>query len=150
MKSTVVFGLGLMLGLTACVSTQSTLKNVEPYAPAPVLRNASQFRVTDKAVDGRYGYDPDYPVNVYYQSAKNDSLNAWRYLRALAGPQGQPLHIKKLGSCCPFPTKNHKMGAGLLDQYELRWEGCPNPLLLYVNPYEKGYLFIPQGLTAQP
>jgi hypothetical protein len=41
------------------------------------------------------------------------------------------------------------MGAGLLDKYEITWEGQKKPIYLYINIYEKGDLLIPYGLNAK-
>jgi hypothetical protein len=65
----------------------------------------------------------------------------------LAGPNGEKITYIKLESCCPFPTKRSEMGAGLLDVYELKWEGLLKPIRLYLNIYEKGVLQVPVGLS---
>lgn len=134
--------------LTSCVSTKSTLKNVDNNAPIPTLKD-NTFVITEYSKDKKYGYDPDYPVNVFYKDAKNENLNAERYLRALAGPNGEKITFTKLESCCPFPTKRTEMGAGFLDIYELRWEGQKSPLKIYINIYERGYLLVPVGLSIK-
>ncbi len=141
------FVLALSL-FSSCVSTKSTLKNVDNNAPIPVIKD-NAFVVTESSKDSKYGYDPDYPVNVFYKDAKDENLNAERYLRALAGPKGEAVTFTKLESCCPFPTKRTAVGAGFLDLYELRWEGQKNPVKLYVNIYERGYLLVPVGLSAK-
>ena len=41
------------------------------------------------------------------------------------------------------------MGVGLLDVYEIKWEGQKNPVILYLNIYEKGYLMVPMGLSLK-
>jgi hypothetical protein len=133
---------------TSCVSTRSTLKNVDDNAPIPTLKGDT-FVLTEYSKDKKYGYDPDYPVNVFYKNAKDENLNAERYLRALAGPNGEKITFTKLESCCPFPTKKTEMGAGFLDIYELQWEGLKTPIKLYVNIYERGYLLVPVGLSIK-
>ena len=133
---------------TACVSTKSTLKNVDDNAPIPTLKD-NAFVITEYSKDKKYGYDPDYPVNVFYKNAKDENLNAERYLRALAGPNGEKITFTKIESCCPFPTKRTEMGAGFLDIYELQWEGQKNPVRLYINIYERGYLLVPVGLSIK-
>ena len=139
----------LLLSISSsCVSTRSTLKNVDNTAPSPTLKN-NAFVLKDYSKDTKYGFDPDYPVNVFYQSAKDENLNAERYLRALAGPNGEKISFVKVESCCPFPTKRTEMGAGFLDIYELQWEGQKKPIVLYLNIYEKGYLRVPMGLSVQ-
>ncbi|MGV3697885.1 2-dehydro-3-deoxyphosphooctonate aldolase [Flavobacterium sp.] len=134
---------------TSCVSTKSTLKNVDDNAPFPTLTKENTFVLTEYAKDKKYGYDADYPVNVFYLNAKDENLNAQRYLNALAGPNGEKITYTKIESCCPFPTKRVDMGAGFLDIYELKWEGQDKPVRLYVNIYERGYLLIPVGLSVK-
>ncbi|WP_026709492.1 hypothetical protein [Flavobacterium frigidarium] len=129
----------------SCVSTKSTLKNVDDNAPIPLLTVDNTFVIKEFSTDKRYGYDKDYPVNVFYYTTRNETINQERYLNALAGPKGQKISFKKLESCCPFPSKRSEMGAGFLDVYEVTWEGLKTPVILYMNIYEKGYLKVPVG-----
>jgi hypothetical protein len=133
----------------SCVSTKSTLKNVDDNAPVPTLTKDNIFLLTDYSKDKKYGYDPDYPINVFYKDSKNENVNAERFLNALAGPKGEKILFTKLESCCPFPTKRSEMGAGFLDIYELKWQGQTNPVKLYLNIYERGYLLVPVGLSIK-
>ena len=135
--------------LSSCVSTKSTLKNVDDNAPIPKLSADNTFILTEVSTDRKYGYDADYPVNVFYQNAKDEKLNAERYLNALAGPNGEKITFTKIESCCPFPTKRVEIGAGFLDIYELTWQGQNKPIRLYINIYERGYLLVPIGLSAK-
>ncbi|HEY6144484.1 MAG TPA: 2-dehydro-3-deoxyphosphooctonate aldolase [Flavobacterium sp.] len=136
----------LLVISTSCVSTKSTLKNVDDNAPTPTLKN-NTFVITEYSKDKKYGYDKDYPINIFYGNTKNETINQQRFLNALAGPKGEKITYTKLESCCPFPTKRSEMGAGLLDVYELKWEGQKSPVILYMNIYEKGLLMVPVGLT---
>ena len=149
-NSTFLLSLSLILIIsTSCVSTKSTLKNVDDNAPSPTLTKENTFKLTQYSKDKKYGYDPDYPINVFYQNTKNENLNAQRFLNALAGPNGEKITYIKLESCCPFPTKRHEIGAGFLDIYELTWEGNAKPIKLYLNIYEKGSLLVPIGLSIK-
>ncbi len=139
----------VLLLLFACGATKSTIKNIDDTAPVPMLKKNNSFVLTEQSQDPKYGYDQDYPINIFYQSTSNDSINQVRFLNALAGPNGEKLFYKKLESCCPFPTKQSEIGAGLLDVYQVNWLGCKRSLLLYFNIYEKGKLYIPVGLTAK-
>ncbi|WP_333601368.1 2-dehydro-3-deoxyphosphooctonate aldolase [Flavobacterium sp.] len=134
---------------TSCVSTRSTLKNVDDNAPIPTLTKDNTFWLTEYSKDKKYAYDPDYPVNVFYKDTKNENINAERFLNALAGPNGEKITFTKLESCCPFPTKRSDLGAGFLDVYELKWEGQTNPVKVYLNIYERGYLLVPVGLSIK-
>lgn len=145
-----LFGVLMMVTFfNSCVSTRSTLKNVDNNAPIPQLTKDNTFVVTEYSKDPKYGYDPDYPVNVFFRNTKDENLNAERYLRALAGPNGEAITYTKLESCCPFPSKRTEMGAGFLDVYLLKWEGQKEVVKLYLNIYERGYLLVPVGLSSK-
>ena len=129
------------------MSTKSTLKNVDDNAPNLVVTKDNTFVITKYSDDKKYGYDEDYPINIFYRNTLNDKINQERFLNALAGPKGEKITYSKLESCCPFPTKRTDLGAGLLDVYELKWEGQKKPIKLYLNIFEKGVLMVPVGLS---
>lgn len=133
----------------SCGGIKNTIKNIDDSAPTPMLKKDNSFVLTVISDDAKYGYDPDYPINIFYRTTSNDTINQERFLKALAGPNGEKLFYKKLESCCPFPTKRSEIGAGFLDVYQLQWVGCKKPLILYFNIYEKGKLMVPKGLTAK-
>ncbi len=135
--------------ISSCISTKSTLKNVDANAPIPKLSNSNTYIITEYSKDKKYGYDKDYPINVYYKNSKDETINQERFLNSLAGPKGEKITFKKTESCCPFPTKTTEIGVGFLDVYKINWEGQSTPLLLYLNIYEKGKLMIPLGLTLK-
>ncbi|MET0759753.1 MAG: 2-dehydro-3-deoxyphosphooctonate aldolase [Flavobacterium sp.] len=134
---------------SSCVSTKSTLKNVDDNAPIPKLTSDNIFVITEYSKDPKYGYDPDYPINIFFRNTKDDAINQQRFLNALAGPNGESLVFKKLESCCPFPTKRSEMGAGFLDVYEVTWAGQNKPVKLYMNIYEKSVLMVPIGFSLK-
>lgn len=139
----------LLISISSCTSTQSTLKNVDNNAPTPLLIDYNTFAITEFSKDKKYGYDKDYPINIFFENTRNESINQQRFLNALAGPNGEQITFSKLESCCPFPTKRSEMGAGFLDVYQLRWKGQETPVTLYLNIYEKGVLMVPVGLTLK-
>lgn len=149
MKTIYIKLLILTCFMSSCVSTKSTLKNVDESAPIPKLSASNTFIITEYSKDKKYGYDKDYPINVFYKNTKDENSNQERLLNALAGPKGEKIIFKKTESCCPFPTKNIEIGVGFLDIYEITWEGQSTPLLLYLNRYEKGKLMVPLGLTLK-
>ncbi|UPZ14017.1 2-dehydro-3-deoxyphosphooctonate aldolase [Flavobacterium humidisoli] len=139
----------LVIFASSCVSTKSTLKNVDDNAPDLILKKDNTFAITQFAKDKKYGYDPDYPVNIFFQNTNSETLNETRFLNALAGPNGEKITYTRLETCCPFPTKRSNMGAGFLNVYELKWEGQKKPVKLYLNIYEKGILMVPMGLRLK-
>lgn len=148
MKKTVLF-IALLIVTVSCVSSKSTLKNVDDNAPVLTLSQNNTFIITEYSKDKKYGYDQDYPINIFYRTTKEDSINQQRFLNALAGPKGEKISYTKLESCCPFPTKRTELGAGFLDVYLLKWEGQKKPVKLYLNIYEKGILMVPVGLSLK-
>lgn len=148
MKKILLF-IPLLLLSSSCISTQSTIKNMDDNAPIPRLESNNTFVITEYSKNQKYGYEKEYPINIFYSDTKNETINQQRYLNALAGPKGEKITYTKLESCCPFPTKRSEMGAGFLDVYELKWEGQQNPVTLYLNIYEKGILMVPVGLTLK-
>ena len=145
-----IFGLVASLFLfVSCISTKSTLKNVDNNAPIPKLTKNNTFVITEFSKDKKYGYDKDYAINIFYRGTKDDVINQQRFLNALAGPNGEAITFSKLESCCPFPSKNTEMGAGFLDVYEIKWEGLKKPILLYLNIYERGQLMVPVGFSLK-
>jgi hypothetical protein len=146
MKKIMLF-IALTLFFTSCISTKLTIQNIDDNAPLPQLTKNNTFVITEYSKDIKYGYNKDYPINVFYFSTKNETINQERFLNALAGPKGEKIIFTKLESCCPFPTKRGEMGAGFLDVYELQWDGLKKPVLLYMNIYEKGELKVPVGFS---
>lgn len=139
----------LFISITSCTSTKSTIKNIDDNAPNLQLVENKTFYISEFSKDRKYGYDKDYPINIFFESTRNLTINQQRFLNALAGPKGEKITYTKLESCCPFPTKRSEMGAGLLDVYELKWEGQKSPVILYLNIYEKGVLMVPFGLSLK-
>lgn len=133
----------------SCISTKSTIKNIANDAPNLKLKNSNTFLISEFSKDKKYGYEKDYPINLFYQNSESETLNAERFLNALAGPNHEKISYERLESCCPFPTNRNAMGAGFLSVYELKWEGQKKPVVLYLNIYEKGYLMVPVGLTLK-
>jgi hypothetical protein len=144
----IIFQLGISILLFSCVSTRSSLKNVDDSAPDLVVKADNTFEIKQFSTDKKYGYDKDYPINIFYKTSNTDA-NQERFLNALAGPKGEKITYTKLESCCPFPTKRSEMGAGFLDVYELKWEGQKKPIQLYINIYEKGSVMVPLGLRLK-
>ena len=141
--------IAILISITSCTSTKSTIKNIDNDAPNLQLIENNTFYISEFSKDKKYGYEKDYPINIFFESTRNLTINQQRFLNALAGPKGEKITYTKLESCCPFPTKRSDMGAGLLDVYELKWEGQKKPLILYLNIYEKGVLMVPFGLRLK-
>jgi hypothetical protein len=145
----IAFVITILLLITSCGSIKSSLKNVDNDAPILVVGKNNAFIITEYSKDKRYGYEKDYPINIYYRGTKNDTINQKYFFNALAGPKGEKITSTKMENCCPFPTKSSDIGAGFLDVYEVTWDGLKKPIVLYVNIYERGLLMVPVGLSLK-
>lgn len=149
MKNKLIFFFGFALLLLSCGGSTLVIKNCSDKTPIPKLTAADTFVITQYSKEKRYGTEREYPINVFYGSSKNDSINVKRFLNALVGPHGESLNFNKVKTCCPFKSSHSDMGVGLLDQYEITWPNQKTPMLLYFNNYEKGPLLVPVGLRLK-
>lgn len=137
------------LQLVSCISTKSTIKNIDDTAKMPALSKEKTFLITEISKDRKYGYNQDYPINLGFMPIQSAEVNIARYFGALTGPKGEKITYNKIDSCCPFPSVKNEMGAGILDIYEVTWEGLKQPVKLYVNLYEKSEVMAPFGFAIR-
>jgi len=134
---------------TSCVSTKNTIQNIDDTAVLPQII-AGQFVLTETATDLKYGYSEFYPVNLGFSKFENsNNLNVNRFFNAITGPNGEKVTYKLLETCCPFPSKNNKMGAGTLDLYEILLDGVASGKKIYINTFEKGKVICPKGFSIK-
>lgn len=143
-----LFSIITALLLTSCVSTQSTLKNVDNTAIRPAIKDKA-YVITEYATDSKYGYDQDYPINIGFIHEKQEDINIEYYFNGLQGPNGEKISYKKVDTCCPFPSKNSLMGAGTIGIYEVFFEGSAKKITLYFNIFEKGKILCPKGFSIK-
>lgn len=130
-------------------STSANTKEGHTRTQKVELANEQTYVVGEVTSDNTYGYEQKNAIKV---GGRNGSgpMNERRFLNALAGPNGEQITYRRRGSCCPFKTPNGMIdNTGMLDVYELTWEGQSKPVVLYLNMYDEGDLFIPVGFTAK-
>jgi hypothetical protein len=133
----------------ACSSSKKASQNPEKHGDFrhhPRL-DANTFRLTEVSEDSTYGYKPENPIKVGGALNHEGPTNERRFLNALLGPKGEKISYNRDGSCCPFKTSNGFMGGGMLDAYEVTWEGLEKPITIYINMYDAGALQAPKGFT---
>ena len=140
--------LSATLLFTSCVSTKSTIKNIDNTAKRPSFSN-EMYLITEYAEDSNYGFDADYPINIGFIHDKQEEINVHYFFNGLEGPNGEKISFKNVDTCCPFPTKNTTMGAGTLSIYEVSLEGTTKKFNIYFNIYEKGKLICPKGFKIK-
>ncbi|WP_333810130.1 2-dehydro-3-deoxyphosphooctonate aldolase [Flavobacterium sp.] len=143
-----LFSLLVIFLLTGCVSTKSTLKNVDPKAIRPAIKDKA-YVITEYATDSKYAYDQDYPINIGNIRENQENINIEYFFNGLEGPNGEKIYYRKVDTCCPFPTENSLMGAGTLSIYEVTFEGSNKKITLYFNIYEKGKILCPKGFSIK-
>ncbi|MEO0473535.1 MAG: 2-dehydro-3-deoxyphosphooctonate aldolase [Bacteroidota bacterium] len=130
----------LLLGLSACSSAKKAGSAGLNFAKAP----KDAFNFTEQSTDKSYGYTKENPIMVG-GGARNEHV----YLAELRGPNGEDISYIRLGSCCSFKTPNGFMGAGLLDEYEVSWDGQTEAVHLYINMYDYAPLKVPVGFSRR-
>lgn len=133
---------------TSCISTKSTIKNIDNDAIRPGIKNG-MFLITEYATDSKYGVDADYPVNIGVIGQNSEEQFVNYFFNGLEGPKGEKIQFKKTETCCPFPTEHSNMGAGLLSMYEVNLEGSPKKQIFYFNVYEKGKIVCPKDFKIK-
>ena len=115
----------LLVGLLiACASA--------PRAGVDPARTASSVPETDST----YGYDRTNPIRVGGVGEDPAPRRQHEYLQALRGPNGEVVRYERQGSCCQYETPRGFMGRGMLDMYEVTYEGLAKPIVLYLTLYE--------------
>jgi hypothetical protein len=118
--------------------------------PAGSSASGPSIVLSRTATSETYGYSPEEPVLVGSEDDLDGGPRRSRlYLSALRGPAGQPISFERRGACCHFATEHSPLGGGLLDVYELTYDGLEEPIVLYLNMYDPGEPLIPVGLTAR-
>ena len=124
---------GVLWGLSSgCASTSAA---VRPDAPVPEAAGAPGPRTPSG-----YGYVPWDPIKV-----GGGPRGEHEYLQFLRGPEGQELSFKRRGSCCSFEDATLPMKGGLLDMYEVTYDGAKEPATLYLDMYRREEPHAPAG-----
>jgi hypothetical protein len=137
-----LFILLLILLLGACATTP-TGPSSRQYTPAGTYK----FFLVNYATDSTYGYTEANPIKVGGAMEQQGPVNERKFLNALAGPNGEQISYTRLHSCCGFKTENSPFGGGLLDVYEIVWEGQKSKVRLFINMYDADELWVPVGFT---
>jgi hypothetical protein len=132
--------LTLLLGLFILASC-GTAKNAKVLARGPI-------KITKVTKDDTYGSEKN-PIMVGGVVDSNGPSNERAYLDLLAGPNGEEISYNRVSSCCAFKSDRGFMGKGLLDVYEVKYEGMKKPIMLYINMYDYQTLYAPVGFTIR-
>ncbi|OGS75396.1 MAG: 2-dehydro-3-deoxyphosphooctonate aldolase [Flavobacteria bacterium RIFCSPLOWO2_12_FULL_31_7] len=144
-----IFALSLLVLFASCISTKNTIQNIDDTAILPKIVYG-QFVLTETSNDSEYGYSEFYPVNLGFSKFENsNNSNVNRFFNSITGPNGEKITYRLLETCCPFPSKNNKMGAGTLDLYEIYLNEKASNKKIYINTFEKGKVMCPKGFSIK-
>ncbi|GKT35204.1 hypothetical protein ADUPG1_002946 [Aduncisulcus paluster] len=116
--------------------------------------NDSTLHVTSTSTDPKYGYTELKPIMLGVYDCDDGADNRMKFFNALLGPNGEKVTAKRIKTCCPFHTLNSQTVGrdqkfGLLDVWELSYEGIETPLTIYINLYDQGEFLAPMGFTLK-
>ncbi len=113
------------------------------------LPGSGTIDVKKEATSENYGYSKNDPIKVGGVSEGNGPGMERKFLSQLAGPNGEEIFYERASSCCAFDSPRGFMGQGMLDIYEVTWEGLTAPKKLYINMYDFEEPMIPVGFTRK-
>jgi hypothetical protein len=102
--------------------------------------------------NSEYGYSTKHPIKLGVTSEYISVTYPEKYLQSITGPQGQAIVYERIKSCCFFKTVNSDaayQNVGVLEVYEITYEGLPSPKILYLNFFDEGAVFAPQGFLPK-
>lgn len=127
----------------------NTAKNTSGSDFSAVFLNEETYLLTIQSEDSAYGFTASNPIKVGGYNEESGPRNQRRFMNALLGPGGETVFYARDSSCCGFETPNGILGMGMLDVYNVTWQGSQDTLQVYINMYDKGELKIPVGFTAR-
>ncbi|MFT3902573.1 MAG: hypothetical protein QM727_05340 [Niabella sp.] len=107
------------------------------------LYEDGSMKLTEISTDKKYGYEPNHKTSIKVGKVENQQA----YLKALRGSNGEPVQFRRISSCCEFKSKSAVFGKGLLDKYEVYYQGLSEPKILYLNGYDFETPKSPLGFT---
>jgi hypothetical protein len=101
------------------------------------------MKLSEISTNKKYGYEPNHKTAIKVGKVENE----YAYMRALQGPNGEKIQAQRISSCCEFKSKTALFGSGLLDKWEITYEGLKSPIVVYLNSYDFETPKCPFGLA---
>ncbi len=110
------------------------------------VRRSMIDRYRPQPYEEGYGLNPEEPVQI--GGLDEGPARTYRYFSRLRTSDGRTVSVRRLGSCCRFPTPNARIGDhGVLDKYELTVAGTDLKKIVYVNIYDQGSIEAVSGFV---
>lgn len=133
----------LLLSFSLFLGACASVKNAKD------LEGSGTIDLRKTADSDTYGYSEKNPIKVGGVEDNLGPAMERKFLNQLAGPNGEEISFTRTESCCSFDTPRGFMGAGLLDKYEITYDGQTSPVTLYINMYDYEEPMIPVGFTRR-
>ena len=121
-------------------------KVYRPSGKRPTLLDADTYLLEGTATDPQYGYTAIKPVYVGGYDEPDASVNVFRYLNALRGPNGEAVTWAFEGTCCEYESTRDEFGVAAMQVYSLYYAGQElSPLVIHIDTYHFDGLYAPMG-----
>jgi tetratricopeptide (TPR) repeat protein len=96
------------------------------------------FKLTKISEDEKYGFTAEKPIKV----GKGDNggpANERNYLDLIIDSKGNLIKYERVGSCCPYESKNSPFGLAMVDHYEITYlneKGKKKKTSIYISFYD--------------
>lgn len=142
----------LSLLIVACKSEKLswTTKKKNTLEYLPEVDSTLVLKGVSKNPD--YGYSPKHPIKLGVTSEYTSATYPEKYLQSITGPQGQTIVYERIKSCCFFKTVNSDaayQNVGVLEVYRVTYDGLSTPKILFLNFFDEGVAFAPQGFLPK-
>ncbi len=129
----------------SCKTAKTTNATDKGQNAENLERLGNAFLLTAVSGDATYGFAEKNPIKVGSSKGEAKASGEYLFMNALTGPNGEAITYRRLGSCCSFKSPNGFLGTGLLDRFEVKYEGLKEPIILYLNMYDPGMVKAPKG-----
>lgn len=97
-----------------------------------------------------YGLSELNPILLGSATGRSDAKALRSYMDHLSGPKGEKIKYRRVGACCGFKTPRGLFdGTGVLEVWEVIYDGLSKPTQLFINVYDQGELSAPAGFLLQ-
>jgi hypothetical protein len=108
----------------------------------------------DKRIDtdqnDPYGVSDQNPIMLGSKEGRSPAKVLYSYLDRLRGPKGEKVTYSRIGTCCEFETPRGLFGEkGVLEVWEVTYDGLSKPTKLFINVYDSGKVLPPFGLVFE-
>lgn len=108
----------------------------------------------DKPIDTHqkdtYGISEKNPVMLGSKEGRSPAKVLYAYMDRLQGPKGEKVTYRRIETCCEFDTPRGLFdGKGVLEVWEVTYEGLSKPAKLFLNVYDPGQMLSPVGFELK-